>query len=198
MSTHVSYVKGGRAAQKTRTLEAMLAAARELMAEGVMPSVEQAAARAGVSRATAYRYFANQRELLVASYPIVERPSLLAADAPADVAQRVEAVARAILESVLENETALRAQLRLSLESSAKRPELPLRRGRRIRWFEDALSPLRTQMPEGSYKRLTLALAAFVSLEVLIWLVDLGGLSREQAVEQMVWTANRILASALE
>jgi len=45
----------------------MLAATRELLAEGVTPTVEQAAERAAISRTTAYRYFPNQRALLIAS-----------------------------------------------------------------------------------------------------------------------------------
>jgi AcrR family transcriptional regulator len=195
MSSRVSYVKSGRVRQKTRTLEAMVIASRQLMTEGVTPTVEQAAARAGVSRATAYRYFPNQRDLLIASYPIIERPSLLPANATEDVAERVATVARAIMQSVVENEIALRAQLRLSLEDAATRPETPLRKGRRLRWFEDALAPLRTKLAPAAFRRLCLALAALVSLEVLIWLVDLGGLSREDAVEQIVWTALQVVNS---
>lgn len=197
MSSTVSYVKAGRVRQKRRTLEAMVIAARQLMTEGVTPTVELAAARAGISRATAYRYFANQRELLVATYPITERLSLLPADATQDVTERVTTVARTILQSVVENETALRAQLRLSLEDT-NRLETPLRKGRRLRWFEDALAPLKKEMAPASFRRLSLALAALVSLEVLIWLVDLGGLTRKEAVEQIVWTANQVLRSGLE
>jgi AcrR family transcriptional regulator len=196
MSRPVSYVKAGRERQKRRTQAAMQEAARQLMSEGITPTVEDAAARAGVSRATAYRYFPNQRELLVSSYPIIDTPSLLPAEPPEDVAERVRLVARSILDSIVANETALRAQLRLSLEASAERPDLPLRKGRRITWFEDALSPIRKELPPRAFRRLTLALAALVSLEVLIWLVDLAGLSRKDAVEQILWTVEHIVRSA--
>lgn len=197
MSTQVSYVKGGRVGQKARTLQTMVDATQRLMAEGVIPTVEQAAERAGVSRATAYRYFRNQRELLAASYPIIDLPSLLPADASGDVVERVTLVVRSILRSVVENETALRAQLRISLDEGGKRTELPLRQGRRIGWFEDALSPVRSQMKPTEFRQLTFALAAVVSLEVLIWLIDLGGLSHQKAVDQIVWTARQILDATL-
>jgi AcrR family transcriptional regulator len=59
----------------------MVDAARQLLAEGIAPTVEQAAERAAVSRTTAYRYFPNQRALPIASYPELEMPSLLDADA---------------------------------------------------------------------------------------------------------------------
>jgi AcrR family transcriptional regulator len=196
MSTEISYVKSGRARQKERTQSALIEAARQLMSQGVTPTVEEAAAQAAVSRATAYRYFPNQRALLASAYPIIETRSLLPEEPPAEVVDRVRHVARAILDSIVANEVALRAQLRISLEESATSAELPLRKGRRIMWFEDALAPLRTQLRPRTFRRLTLALATVVSVEVLIWLVDLAGLTRKAAVEQIVWTAEQILASA--
>lgn len=197
MSSGVSYVKIGRTRQKERTVSALKDAARLLLSQGVAPTVETMAAQAGVSRATAYRYFPDQRALLVSAYPIIERPSLLPEAPPADVADRVRMVARGILDSIVANEVALRAQLRISLDVSAVGAELPLRKGRRIIWFEDALAPLRTQLPARSFRRLTLALAAVVSVEVLIWLVDLAGLSRAGAVNQILWTADQILRAAV-
>lgn len=195
MSSQISYVKRGRTRQKARTESALLEAARQLMSQGLTPSVEDAAAQAGVSRATAYRYFPDQRALLVSAYPIIEAPSLLPDEPPADVTQRVGLVARGILDSIVANEVALRAQLRISLADPGAHVELPLRKGRRITWFEDALAPLRTELPPPAFRRLTLALAAVVSLEVLIWLVDLANLSRKAAVDQIVWTAEQILRS---
>ena len=191
----MSYVNSGRMRQKARTASALMEAARQLMSRGVVPTVEAAATQAGVSRATAYRYFPDQRSLLVSAYPITETTSLLPEDPPADVIERVRLVARGILDSIVANEVALRAQLRISLDVSATRAELPLRKGRRIMWFEDALAPLRTELRPRSFRRLTLGLAAVVSLEVLIWLVDLAGLSRKAAVEQIVWTAEQIVRS---
>ena len=46
-----------RVAQKQRTRSALLEATREWLAEGKHPTVAEAADRAGISRATAYRYF---------------------------------------------------------------------------------------------------------------------------------------------
>ncbi|MBJ7608575.1 MAG: TetR/AcrR family transcriptional regulator [Candidatus Dormibacteraeota bacterium] len=196
MSSQVPYVKRGRTGQKERTQLALMEAARQLMSEGATPTVEDAAAKAGVSRATAYRYFPDQRALLIASYPIIETPSLLPAEPPADVAERVRLVARGLLDSIVANEMALRSQLRISLDESATSPDLSLRKGRRVKWFEDALAPVRTELGPRAFRRLTLALAAVVSLEVLIWLVDLAGLSRRGAVEQIVWTTEQIVRSA--
>src|SRR3954467_8780419 len=72
-----SYEASGRKRQKARTRSALVDAARELLAAGPTPTVEQAADRAGVARATAYRYFPNQSDLLVATYPETCCPSFL-------------------------------------------------------------------------------------------------------------------------
>ncbi|MEO5884560.1 MAG: hypothetical protein ABIQ58_03490 [Candidatus Limnocylindrales bacterium] len=49
----------GRTHQKTRSRNSLIAAAGQLLAEGVTPIVERAAGRAAISRTTAFRYFPN-------------------------------------------------------------------------------------------------------------------------------------------
>jgi AcrR family transcriptional regulator len=174
----------------------MLASTRELLGEGVTPTVEKAADRAGISRTTAYRYFPNQRALLLASYPQLEAPSLLDAEAPADPSARLEAVSEALGRQILEHEPELRAMLRLSLESPAPaRESLPLRQGRAIVWIEDALAPLRDRMPSSELRRLVLAIRATLGIEALVWLTDIGGVTREEAIEIMR-SSTRTLATA--
>jgi AcrR family transcriptional regulator len=198
MSTSNPYELTGRTNQKARTRTAMLAATRELLAEGVAVTVEQAADRAAVSRTTAYRYFPNQRALLIASYPEIEAPSLLDAEAPADPSARLEVVTEAIARQVLEYEPELRAMLRLSLESAAPdQGALPLRQGRAIGWIEDALAPLRDRMSASELRRLVLAIRATLGIEALVWLTDIGGLSREEAVEIMRSSARTLVRCAI-
>src|SRR5882757_3846446 len=86
------YETGGRSAQKARTRHALVAAARDLVAQGMTPTVEDAAAAASISRTTAYRYFPNQAALLVADHPETEARSLLPEDVPEDPAARLDAV----------------------------------------------------------------------------------------------------------
>jgi hypothetical protein len=92
----------------------------------------------------------------------------------------------------------LRAQLRLALEGEAAGGEsLPLRQGRRIRWIEDALSPLSGRMPEPELRRLVYGIGATIGIEAFVWLTDMGGLSREEAVEVMRSNARTLLRSSL-
>ncbi len=176
----------------------MLAATRELLAEGVTPTVEQAAERAAISRTTAYRYFPNQRSLLMAGYPELEKPSLLDAGAPEDPAARLELVAESLARQILDHEPELRSMLRLSLELPAPdQAALPLRQGRALGWIEDALSPLAGHLPATEVRRLALAIRATLGIEAHVWLTDVGGLSPDQAVELMRTSARTLLRSAL-
>jgi AcrR family transcriptional regulator len=198
MVMSVPYELTGRTKQKARTRAALIQAAREFLSSGMTPTVEQAADAAGVSRTTAYRYFPNQRALIVATFPEVAADSLLPQSPPEDPAARLDAVLDALTRQLVEHEPELRAHLRLSLESAdAERPELPFRTGRAIGWIEDALAPLRGQMPEPDLRRLVLAIRSAVGIEALVWLTDIAKLSRDEAGELMRWSAQALLRSAL-
>jgi AcrR family transcriptional regulator len=157
-----------------------------------------AAAEAAIGRTTAYRYFPNGRALVAATFPEIEMDSLLGEDPPEDPPARLEIVAEVMARSIIEHEPEYRAQLRLALEDEPAGGEsLPLRRGRRIAWIEDALSPLRGRMPEGEIRRLAYGIGATIGIEAFVWLTDIGGLSREEAAEVMRSNALALLRSAL-
>lgn len=198
MGIATPYELTGRTHQKARTRAAMVAATRGLLAEGVTPTVEQAAERAAISRTTAYRYFPNQRALLIASYPELDATSLLDDEAPTDPVARLDLVTDSIARQIIEHEPELRTMLRLSLETPAPDPQtLPLRQGRVIAWIEDALEPVRTRIPEPALRRLVLAIRATLGIEALVWLTDIGGLSREQAADLMRCSSRTLLRAAL-
>jgi AcrR family transcriptional regulator len=196
MSMSIPYERRGRTRQKARTRAALLDAARELLAQGRTPNVEEAAEAAGVSRATAYRYFPNQRALLVATHPEIEATALLGEDAPADPQERLDRTIDELIRLTIETEPELRTMLRLSLEP---RPgeELLLRQGRAIGWIEEALTPLRGRLSRSALRRLVLAIRSACGIEALVWLTDVAGLSRQQAAELMRWSALALLSTAL-
>ena len=176
----VPYEDGGRADQKRRTRAALVQAARDLVARGVTPTVAAAADAASVSRAAAYRYFPNQRVLLVAAHPETAARSMLGADPPLDPAERLDAVVTAFTALIVGTETAQRAMLRLSLDDDPKpRDTLPLRQGRAIAWIAEAFEPLRDQLTPGAgVHALALAVRSAIGIEALVWLTDVGGLTR--------------------
>src|SRR5215210_1713591 len=90
MDMGVPYLHTGRTNQKARTREALISAARQLLARGITPTIEAAAAEASIGRTTAYRYFPNSRALLAATFPEIELRSLLGTDPPEDPLARLE------------------------------------------------------------------------------------------------------------
>jgi AcrR family transcriptional regulator len=198
MVMSVPYESTGRTKQKARTRAALVQAAREFLSDGVTPTVEQAADAAHLSRTTAYRYFPNQRALIVATYPEVAADSLLPDAPPEDPEARLDTVVDALTRQLVEHEPELRAHLRLSLESAnGENPQLPFRTGRAIGWIEEALAPLRGQMSEQELRRVVLAIRSAVGIEALVWLTDIASLSRDEAVDLMHWSARALLRSAL-
>lgn len=192
----MAYEHGGRARQKRRTRDALVAATRQLVAEGETPTVEAAAERAGVSRTTAYRYFPTQAELVANAHPEVVTTTLLPPSAPDDVASRVDLVVERVTDMVVDTESQQRTMLRLSLELASDRRELLLRKGRVIGWLEDALAPLADELGESGIRRLAIAIRSAIGIESFVWLTDVAGLTRAEAVNTMRWSARSMLAAA--
>jgi len=194
----IPYELNGRSAQKRRTRDALVDAAREIVARGETPTVDAAAEAASISRTTAYRYFPNQRLLLVAAYPQVGATSLLPDDAPDDPEARLDIVIERFTRWTVENEEQSRTMLRLSLQASPdERAELPLRQGRAIGWIEDALEPLRADLADDVFHRLVLTIRSAAGIEALVWLTDVAELSRDEAQQLMRWSARALLRAAV-
>jgi AcrR family transcriptional regulator len=192
------YESGGRTRQKERTRDSLVAAARVLVRHGATPTVEEVAESAGISRTTAYRYFPNQRSLLVAAHPETAATTLLPEGVSSDPQERLDAVATRFIRLIIDTEAAQRTMLRLSLDPDPRgRGQLPLRQGRAIGWITEALQPLRDRLTDEEIHRLALAVRSAIGVEALVWLTDIGGLSREDAAENMRWSAQSLLLAAL-
>jgi AcrR family transcriptional regulator len=193
------YEQHGRTKQKQRTRHALVEAARDLVARGLTPTVEDAAADADVSRATAYRYFPNQAALLAEAHPETATSSLLPSDPPDDPEQRVALVVEAFTKIIVGTESQQRTMLRLSLAADDDgRAALPLRQGRAIAWLTEALEPARERLGGDGIRQTALAIRSATGIEALIWLTDIGGLSRRRAVEVMRSNASAICRAALD
>ena len=188
------YVDSGRSRQKQRTRDALLAAARRLIEDGDTPSVEAVAEASGISRTTAYRYFATQAALLAAAFPETARTSLLPEPAPTAVEDRVAAVVGTFVEAVMRTESQQRAMLRLSLGDQPH--ELPLRQGRAIGWLSEALEPLLPTLGEDGVRRLAIALRSVCGIETWVWLTDVAGLEPDDVRDLQLWMTQALVRSA--
>ncbi len=193
-----TYELTGRTRQKQRTRDALVAAARDLVAQGgAVPTVEAAAEAASVSRTTAYRYFPTQRALLVAAHPETTASTLVPDGAGDDPEARLLGAVDAFIRIVVDTERQQRTMLRLSLDPQTPGESLPLRQGRAITWFEEALAPVRPRLTDAEIHRLALTVRSAVGIESLVWLTDIAGLTREDAAERMHWSARALLRQAL-
>ena len=99
---------------------------------------------------------------------------------------------------ILDTEAQQRTMLRLSLETtSSERDALPLRQGRAIAWIAEALDNLEGDLSDDQTAQLVRAIRATVGIEALVWLVDVAGLSRSEAVALTRWSAQALLRHAL-
>jgi AcrR family transcriptional regulator len=192
------YELTGRTRQKQRTRDALVVAARDLVAQGgAAPTVEAAAEAASVSRTTAYRYFPTQKALLVAAHPETAASTLVPDDAGDDPEARLLGAVDAFIRIVVGTEHQQRTMLRLSLDPDTSGESLPLRQGRAIAWFEEALAPLRPRLTDAEIHRLALSVRSAVGIESLVWLTDIAGLTREEAAERMLWSTRALLRQGL-
>ena len=159
----------------------------------------EAATAALVSRTTAYRYLPNQTALLIAAHP--ETGGHLARRHPtpglsADERLRRRGEQRFMQRASSTPKASSGTMLLLSLQVGTA-SDLPLRKGRAIGWFEDALAPLRDRLSEADVHRLAVAIRGAVGIEALIWLTDVAGLTQAQAAGLMQWSAQALLREAV-
>jgi AcrR family transcriptional regulator len=194
----------GRVHQKRRTRSAILRAASDLLNAGALPSIAEAADAAQVSRATAYRYFSTQEHLL--QELALDRAALTIDHVIATIstggsaADRLDTVVHAVYQLVTDNDLAFRTLLRLSLEPKAapeSTADAPRRSGRRLRWLDVALAPIREQLGAAHYDHLLAALALCTGIETHIVLCDICALDKAEADRVTRWAAQALLRASL-
>ncbi|HYL36040.1 MAG TPA: TetR/AcrR family transcriptional regulator [Bryobacteraceae bacterium] len=184
----------GRESQKNRTRKALVAAAGDLLREGRSPTVVDVAEAAGISRATAYRYFPTQ-DMLLAEVALfaVGGPLFPAAAQGAPVAEAVGRLVRGVGTWAYANEQPLRTLLRLSLDPSTgvRRP------GHRVEWIADTLAPARDKIDSKTFSKLSRALTLLLGIDPVVVMKDIAGASQEQALDALEWTARALVDAAL-
>lgn len=188
---------------RARTMSLMLDTACRLMQEGETPSVSAVAEAAGVSRATAYRYFSSQTALVQAVVDEALGPILKWHSDSNDAEARITDLLASSMPRILEYEATFKAALKLSLDQWARRQagtlgtEPPFKRGHRVDLLQTAIAPLRKTLPRRAFSRLAKALSLTYGLEVLIILKDLWGLEADEMKDVAVWAGRALVKSAV-
>lgn len=165
-------------------------------------SVAEIATDAGVSRATAYRYFPSRSRLVSA---VVEE-SL----GPVRRFDSVRSDGRARLRDLFDQtfprfkvfEPQLRAAMQLALEHwamerAAVLAEEPFRRGHRTQILHRAAHPLQEQLGAAGYDRLLRALSLVYGIEPYVVLKDMWGLKDREVEAVSRWVLDALIDAAL-
>ncbi len=189
-----------RANQTQRTRKDLVTAAGRLMKQGRKPSLEEIAAAALVSRATAYRYFPNVAALLAEASLDVAVPDAAALfDAKeSDPVARVARVDDALHGVILANEAAMRLMLANSLQRNmhGTNSDLPARQNRRTPLLEAALAPARKDFKPAALDTLTKALALVVGTEAMVVFKDVLRLDDAEARRVRRWAIRALIGAA--
>ena len=171
----------------------------------------EAAERALVSVATAYRYFSSADDLWwEASNVAFGDQGALAGQAEqrieaagSDPQARLEALIRSVGFQMLDDQLPYRRIAKSALEQWFRQSEsppseqVPIRQGRRNEQIRKVITPLHDQLSEKDVDRIAYALGLVVGSEAMISLTDAVGLDVPAAKKTLVDAARWLLAGAL-
>jgi AcrR family transcriptional regulator len=188
---------------RASTFQLLLDTAMALIrSEGRVPSVAAMAQQAKVSRATAYRYFANRSVLATAVIDSSLGPVRKLSDDGLAGRERLHQLFKKTFPRFKEFEAQLRAAAQLSLEHWAQEragllDEEPYRRGHRIGILEHAIAPLAADLPPAVRDRLHRALSVVYGIEPYVVLKDIWGLPDREVDRIALWMADALVDAAL-
>jgi AcrR family transcriptional regulator len=174
-----------------------------LVGRGYVPSIAELALNAGVSRATAYRCFANRSRLIAAvvnrslgkvrEFETKERDGRL----------RIKELFETTFLRFAEYEPQLRAALQLALEHQSKASaglleEEQYRRGYRVAILDRVAKPLEAQIGRKRYRVLTQALAVVYGIEPYVVMRDVLGMNTNEIEKTTYWIVEALIDKALD
>jgi AcrR family transcriptional regulator len=185
-----------------RTFKRLLAEAVALVRRGRIPSVAEVAQSAGVSRATAYRYFPSRSKLVSAVIAEALAPVQRAVPQEGDAKQRLHELVDRTYSRFAEYEPHMRAALQLalehqSLEAAGLLEEEPFRRGQRTEILATTIAPLKSKLKPAAYQRLLKALAVVYGIEPMVILKDICGASDRETEAVVRWMMDALVDAAL-
>jgi AcrR family transcriptional regulator len=186
-----------------RTRDLMVRTAVGLMQRGQSPSVSDAAEAAGVSRATAYRYFPTQSALVDAVVDHALGPILRWDSASPDPVERVQDLLASSNDRIVEFEATFKAALGLSLQQWAQMKSgnpvsgPQFQRGHRIELLEKALEPLRDTLTDAQFGKLAKALSLIFGVEVILVLKDIWKTDIDDMQDVATWCARVLVQAAV-
>jgi len=178
-----------------------------MLRTGTPPTIAAAAEAALVSRATAYRYFPANESLLLEAGNVASATesteAMLETLESTDPEERLLTLFDHFQPIVVSEEISLRSALRTYLDVSLEnrrrgRRAVPVREGRRMRWLDKVLEPVRGELSNPQFNRLRHALALTMSIDAVVVMKDVCRIeSDKEALETLRWAATALLRAGL-
>jgi len=182
----------------------------ELVREGRSASIQEAADRALVSVATAYRYFPSADDLwweasvsLIDYQPAVAEAFERVEAAGSNPQARLEALIRSIGFEMLDDQAPFRRIAKIALEQWLNQVDVPqaekvpIRQGRRNDQIRKVIEPLKDVLTKKDIERIAHALGLVIGTESMIALVDGVGLDVPASKKALLDASRWLLAGAL-
>lgn len=186
-------LQSGRKKQKLKTRDKIIDAANQLLKSGQELNIDEVAKKAGVSRATAYRYYSSP-ELLASqlnlnlTVPDPEQTADSLRQLPLD--KGMLKIQKQFLDFILENENSSRTFLSAFLSMTS--PEL--KRGKnRLRTVQSFINNSNTDLKQATKEKLTHIAVLLMGIEAVIVTKDVCGLDEEKTKETLYWALEMIL-----
>lgn len=186
----------GRIAQKLKTREAILAKANQMLKKGIALSVEDVAREAGVSKATAYRYFPSvellrrEASLQVKSQAPDDLFKNIAKD---DLKGRIDRLIHYHYTLFTTNEKEFRLFLGSIITESVTAKNPPSRGSRRVVLIEEALEPLKRTVSKKVYSNMVASLSIVFGIESVTILKDICHQSNKDLLDTWKWLVYKIV-----
>lgn len=193
---------------RKRTFHLLVNTALELFEKGVIPSVSELAIEAGVSRATAYRYFPTQNDLVAATVDASLGPILTWTSDSADAEERIDQLLSFAYPQMFKHEGALRAALLVSLQQWAQQrseeanqqisEDKKLVRGHRKEILSNVVEPLQGKMAPEIIDKVIHSFSLIYGSEVFLVMKDIWKMDDQQVIDITKWMAKAIINQAVK
>lgn len=187
---------------KQRTYNRLINVAIDALEQGCEITITELADKSGISRATAYRYFSTQSDLISAVVENSLGPIFNWKSDKENVEEQISDFLAFAFPQMLKHEGALRAALRISLQQWAAERSLllpkteKLIRGNRKEILTAILLPFKDKLPDELYNKVIHAISIIYGSEVFLVLKDIWEFDNNQIIPLVQWIAKAIINQA--
>ena len=187
------HITSGRKKQKQNTRDKILEASQQLLEKKVTLTMENVAEKAGISRATVYRYYTNIDSLsmdLIFQLDVPNPETILSNNEGASHKDTILGIQKAYLDFSLRNEQTSRQFLAAVLASSNPN----MRRGKnRINTLKEHFKSNEVDLSKEDKEKLIHLSVLLMGIESIITAKDVCGLDNQTATNTLTWGLQMIL-----